>query len=253
MTNTVVTVELQEDPIEVNLLLAPIGPRGIPGAGVPTGGAIGQVLVKNTTADYDTKWVDDAAPGLDKQVLFNDGGQEGSDANLLYDKASQTLSVGKPSTLPTSPIAAGGNVDSYVQVTVQNNSPGIFASSDFVATADNGSDSTHFIDLGINNSNYNDPNYSAGKGDDGYLIMVDGDLAIGPTSDGKVTKLLAGGATSSDIVAEVSADGIDLQGSRHVSENGFNLIDMITECNSAVAEAAAFAAGAKIVIRTDLL
>lgn len=39
----------------------PQGPQGDPGVGVPTGGTTGQVLAKDTNADYDTEWID--APG----------------------------------------------------------------------------------------------------------------------------------------------------------------------------------------------
>lgn len=33
-----------------------MGPRGIPGVGVPTGGTAGQVLIKDTATDFDTSW-----------------------------------------------------------------------------------------------------------------------------------------------------------------------------------------------------
>lgn len=36
----------------------PTGPQGDPGEGVPTGGATGQALVKDSSADYDTSWQD---------------------------------------------------------------------------------------------------------------------------------------------------------------------------------------------------
>lgn len=41
----------------------PIGPAGSPGAGVPLGGAAGQLLAKATAADYDTVWLTVAADG----------------------------------------------------------------------------------------------------------------------------------------------------------------------------------------------
>lgn len=36
----------------------PVGPKGDPGVGVPPGGLTGQVLAKQTNADYVTQWVD---------------------------------------------------------------------------------------------------------------------------------------------------------------------------------------------------
>lgn len=41
-----------------------MGPQGAAGAGVPTGGLAGQVLVKNSNSDLDTKWVDASNGGL---------------------------------------------------------------------------------------------------------------------------------------------------------------------------------------------
>lgn len=35
-----------------------IGPQGIPGPGVPTGGTTAQVLLKNSSTDYDASWSD---------------------------------------------------------------------------------------------------------------------------------------------------------------------------------------------------
>lgn len=34
------------------------GPQGLPGVGIPTGGLNGQILTKNGSADYDTRWAD---------------------------------------------------------------------------------------------------------------------------------------------------------------------------------------------------
>lgn len=39
------------------------GEQGPAGPGVPTGGAAGQVLAKNTNADYDTHWIDPPESG----------------------------------------------------------------------------------------------------------------------------------------------------------------------------------------------
>ena len=39
------------------------GPQGPAGPGVPTGGSAGQVLAKNTAADYDTHWIDPPESG----------------------------------------------------------------------------------------------------------------------------------------------------------------------------------------------
>jgi hypothetical protein len=51
-------------------------------------------------------------------------------------------------------IGAYGEIDNYVQIGVQNRSSGNLASSDIVATADNGTNTSNYIDMGINSSGY---------------------------------------------------------------------------------------------------
>jgi hypothetical protein len=60
--------------------------------------------------------------------------------------------------------------NSYVQVHVRNASSGRSASSDIVATSDNGTDTSNFIDLGINNSTYVDANWTINGPSDGIYI-----------------------------------------------------------------------------------
>src|SRR5205085_6298567 len=47
-------------------------------------------------------------------------------------------------------IVGKGNTNSYAQLNIQNNSAGNASSSDVVATANNGNETTNFIDIGIN-------------------------------------------------------------------------------------------------------
>ena len=49
-------------------------------------------------------------------------------------------------------IVGKGNTNSYAQLNIQNSNAGTGASSDVVATADNGNESINYIDMGINSS-----------------------------------------------------------------------------------------------------
>ena len=221
------------------------------GPGVPVGGSARQVLEKIDGSNYNTQWVTRGPAGLDKQVQFNDAGETSADANFLYDKVQQALSVGNPAILPNNPIAAGANIDSYAQMTIQNRNSGIHASSDFVATADNGTDESHYIDMGINSSTYADPAYTLTGPNDGYLMSAGGNLAIS-ASNGPGSKILlaVGGMLSTDKVGEIDSTGINVPAGEKYKMDGW---EIISNCNSALEEAAAFAAGAKIVIRLDLI
>ena len=64
-----------------------------------------------------------------------------------------------------------GTQNNYFQVQLQNKSNGTAASTDYVATADNGSDSDTYIDMGINSSTYSQAAFNLTKANDGYLYV----------------------------------------------------------------------------------
>lgn len=126
-------------------------------------------------------------------------------------QASTTLTVGTetPLNLPNWIFQATTNVNGYSQLSLQNKSAANAASSDTVLTADNGSDTTHYIDLGINSSTYNQAAYNIGGANDGYLYTASGNLAIG-TAAAKDVIFHTGGTTSANEVGRWK-NGVGLQ------------------------------------------
>jgi hypothetical protein len=84
-----------------------------------------------------------------------------------------------------------GNVDSYYQVVVQNLNSGSSASGDFVITADDGSDTNNYLNIGVNSSNFSG-NFTVPDGDtglperphDGYMQVIGGNAVV--KTDGNV-------------------------------------------------------------------
>lgn len=109
-------------------------------------------------------------------------------------------------TLGTNVVAQfAGNVNSYSQINFENINSGSQASTDLVLTADNGNDSTNFVNMGIASSAYNYPALFPGYGpNDGYLTLNGGNLLINPQSAGKSIRFLVGGSANSDQVATMS-------------------------------------------------
>jgi hypothetical protein len=70
-----------------------------------------------------------------------------------------------------------GDTQYYAQINVRNIQSGSLVSSDIVATADNGTETNHFVNLGINSSTYNGG--FVGRENDAYLLNVGKDLYIG--------------------------------------------------------------------------
>lgn len=104
-----------------------------------------------------------------------------------------------------------GNSAAYLQVNLENQTAS--GSGDFVVTANDGSDTDHYIDMGINGSTYSDAAYSATKAHDGYLYVSSsgtgkGNLAIGTTNATGKVNFVVGGIETANIVGYVDVNGI---------------------------------------------
>lgn len=150
--------------------------------------------------------------GNDKAVQYNDGGVVGGSNSFRYDKTPSTLILGIPDALPDNPLAIGREVDTYIQVNIQNRSEGFSASADYVVTADNGDDTMNYVDLGMASSRFDDVVFECTKANDGYLMNVSlGDLVVvsGGTPTTKI-RFYAGGLLDGDRIFDVTPDGIDM-------------------------------------------
>jgi hypothetical protein len=70
-----------------------------------------------------------------------------------------------------------GNNQYYAQVNIKNTNSGSNSSTDLVLTANNGTETNHYIDLGINSSTYTGG--LVGRENDAYLLNVGKDMYIG--------------------------------------------------------------------------
>lgn len=84
----------------------------------------------------------------------------------------------------------------YYQINLQNLDP--LGSGDFVITADDGSDESNYINVGINGSQFYDPLFPEGYAHDGYVLVKGGDLDLVSTT-GNV-KIQAGIIPSAQII-----------------------------------------------------
>ncbi len=102
-----------------------------------------------------------------------------------------------------------GSTTGYMQVVAQNKSASTSASTDFVATADNGNDTSYFVDLGINSSTYNDPAFTITGANDAYLYSQSTALAIGTatTSSSGVIKFHTGGTLAANERMRIDVNG----------------------------------------------
>lgn len=143
-------------------------------------------------------------------LVYNTGTQSISGIKTFFDSGIFSLSGALASGLPNNPLSVVGSGNTYLQLNIQNRATGVTASADLVITANNGNDSSNFINLGINNVGYNDPTFSNGSGLDGYLFIDGGNLDIGTRTTGKVIEFHAGGTTLGSTIARISQSGLNI-------------------------------------------
>jgi hypothetical protein len=138
-----------------------------------------------------------------------------------------------------------GDVNSYLQVNMQNLHHGTHASSDFVATADIGTDDEYYINIGINNSTFNDPNYPGMAPLDSYLIADGGNLLISAEREGKTITFMQGGygynnviGTWSNVALTVNTDLSVIGNISYTPANASNWNSSVTTIKQALDELA---------------
>ncbi|MEO8149674.1 MAG: hypothetical protein ABI723_18695 [Bacteroidia bacterium] len=106
-----------------------------------------------------------------------------------------------------------GNTAGYLQVNVQNTNSGTNSSADYVATADNGTDTTNYIDMGINSSTYAPGVDNFGGPNDGYLYTYARNLLIGTIA-----------STNSDIIFLVNGGQLAVNQAMRIDATTKNII-----------------------------
>ena len=128
---------------------------------------------------------------------------------IALDKIYAGIASYSSTPLPNLLAQFTGNTDSYVQVNAQNIDE--HGSADYVATADVGTDTTFYIDLGIQNSQQDFGNI---KRLDGYLYVqgntgqLGGNLVIGTSSatPNLETRIVAGGLNDENVIVTFRPD-----------------------------------------------
>jgi hypothetical protein len=115
--------------------------------------------------------------------------------------------------------------NSYVQINFQNENGGTDATTDWIATANNGDNYSYYVDMGIAGNGYDNtsPDNSLGTAlmpNDSYLYAQGdyntpsnpgGNLVIGAASTGKSVKILGGGINSSNVVTIFTGSNVNIK------------------------------------------
>ena len=102
------------------------------------------------------------------------------------------------------------NVNGYSQVNIRNASTGANASGDLVITTDNGTDTTNYIDLGINNTSFTNPTWTVNGPLDGYLYSSNTNFSIGVAFTNRYLSFFAGGTLAANEKMRVNDTGVGI-------------------------------------------
>ena len=190
--------------------------------------ADGTLLVSDTTGDVltilgsqDVLVVGDAATDT-LRIFANNVSQSFDKANAALANTNNATFGGNliisgallVTVANTAPLDIPGEVaefvnsaNGYVQVHLRNANTLVRASADYVITGDTGSDTLDFLDLGLNNSTYSDPNWTINGPRDGYLYMSHGNLAIGTANVSRSLVFFTGGLLAANERARFDPTG----------------------------------------------
>jgi hypothetical protein len=125
--------------------------------------------------------------------------------------------------LPSTVLQVSANYNEYAEVNFQNINPGNAATTDYVATADNGTNTTYYVDMGIASSSFD--GLSANtlgpviNANDAYLYAqgsngtgIGGNLIVATSTPGTHLKFVVGGGTDSNVVIDVTSAGANVNG-----------------------------------------
>ncbi|MCW3093962.1 MAG: tail fiber protein [Ferruginibacter sp.] len=130
-----------------------------------------------------------------QRMVIDTSGRVGIGAATFNVTYPEKFLVDAGTTTSVNAIVGKGNINSYLQLNIQNNSAGTNSSSDVVATANNGDEANNFVDMGINGGN-NISNVM-GTANDAYLYNMGQNFIIGTGTFGKSLMFLTGGTDSS--------------------------------------------------------
>jgi hypothetical protein len=166
-------------------------------------------LTVTGAATFDSSATVTGAATFNGSATFNDPSTF-NDTAAFNSTATITSTTNSPFTvnnnatgtaLANSVASFFGNVNSYSQINYQNLSSGNNASTDLVLTADNGNDTTYYVDFGINSSTYNLGTFTIAGANEGYLYSQSTNLSIGTANASAYLKFFQGGTLAANEVA----------------------------------------------------
>lgn len=189
----------------------------IPGSSWDQGGnSVTSLKTIGTSSNYDLPFITNNT----ENMRLTSTGRLGIGTSTFDATNPEKLLVDAGNTSSFNVISGKGTIDNYLQLNIQNKSAGNNASSDLVATANNGTETVNYVDLGINSSTYNVPAFNITGANDAYLYSTGNDFAIGNTTSGKALKFFTGGSVAGNERMRIDNNGNVGIGTTTIPRNG---------------------------------
>ena len=102
------------------------------------------------------------------------------------------------------------NQNGYSQFHLRNSNTGSNASGDLVITTDNGTDTTNYIDLGINNTGFSTTTWTVNGSLDGYLYSANTNFSVGVAFTNRYLSFFAGGTLAANEKMRITDTGVGI-------------------------------------------
>ncbi|MBC7848666.1 MAG: tail fiber domain-containing protein [Chitinophagaceae bacterium] len=143
-----------------------------------------------------------------EKMRITETGNVGIGSSTFTTANPEKLLVDAGTTGSYNVISGRGNINNYLQLNIQNRSDGTSASSDVVASANNGTESAFFIDMGINSNGYSNTSLPILDGaNTAYLYATGRNFFIGNGSAGRDLILFTNGFDNIDEKMRILSTG----------------------------------------------
>jgi hypothetical protein len=163
-------------------------------------------VLGNGTASKNLKFFTGGFATTNERMRIDGDGNVGIGSVTFDGTNPEQLLVDAGNTSSFNVISGKGTINNYLQLNIQNRSNGNAASSDVVASADNGTESANFIDMGINSSSYSTSGVLGGA-NNAYLYSTGNDFVIGNGIASKNLRFFTGGTAASNEAMRIDGNG----------------------------------------------
>ncbi|THU32073.1 hypothetical protein FAM09_28240 [Niastella caeni] len=170
-----------------------VAPSAASGSWSQDGNSVASVKNLGTITNYHLPFITNNT----ERMRITNTGNVGIGTSTFDATYPEKLLVNAGTTTSYNLVNAKGSINSYLQLNIQNQSSGTAASSDIVATANNGTESVNFVNLGINSSGYSSTGVLGGA-NNAYLYSTGNDFVIGNSTSGKDLLFFTGGSSTTN-------------------------------------------------------